>query len=1027
MKRKERKKQELPLVSVVTTVYNTEQYIPACIESICNQTYKNLQIIVVNDASKGNIGELISEYQQKDSRIIYVDNEKNLGLFHARQAGAVKATGDYICFIDSDDYWGLDYVRCMVMAAEKHDADIVKTNFVLTDETRFYIHGHINNQPEIVLQGKKILDAYFKQEGRDFSWHTVWNKLYKKTLWDKCIPYYQDITSHLIMAEDFAYSTPLFTFAKKMVGIETDEYFYLQRASASTGIERNIKKYQKNILDLGTAFGFAEKFLKKVDKWKEYETLFINWRKLYSRFWCDNVNNAGFGELEVKRLENLLGQVMSEEKLERSQREDHYFYSNTVDWNNRLVEAKKRILNPAIEVVSFDIFDTLIQRPLLEPVDLFTFVENKKRTVFPSMNYKFAKFRKDAEVLARRKKGIEEVSLAEIYQVMQEEYGLPVNVANELMQAEMELELEFCYPRKTAKQLYELALFVGKKVIITSDMYLPEKIVKQLLEKNGYDNYERLYLSCVGGKTKAVGNLYDQLLEELQMKPAQILHIGDNWQSDIEMTRTKGICNVFFPKATEVFKNNLEFGGYPAGASWGYVLNSWNAIYNNSCSIEFLGVRCMYALVANEYFDNPYRSFQKNSDFNASPYYMGLYALGMHLYGVTADLIQKYGHRRAIHFVSRDGYLCKKIYDRIAPYYGAVATSNYLHLSRKALLPTSFTNQADFFEIEDGISKDCIVLHSPKSILKNFLNIEPDTEVKELLKKEGIHLNHLFTDVQEFRNFLKVLGKQDLIYKKLEAYSSLLKEHFTTMVKEKDVLFDIGYNGTGQYLLSRLLDKKIDGYYIYINKEKALRYAKMMGYEVSTFYDATPGVSGTIREFLISECTPSCIGYERKETGIQPVFEEDTISYPEKWVANSICTGVERFTELMVTHFSDYMKEFAMRSYDCSIPLEYLMHKAKDLDRWSFHCCKFEDDVFYGGSMNLYRVWNDAVMFYYAPTEAAAAVVDENAVERYAELQGIYSDGIAVAMFKKVNKVLPLGTKRREVVKKLLKGVRKDN
>lgn len=1011
----------LPRVSVITTVYNTERYLPKCIESICNQTYKNLQIIVVNDASKGEVKQIIKPYLDSDKRIAFVNSEKNLGLFHARQRGAKLANGDYICFVDSDDYLGADYIRSMAEAAMEHQADIVKANFVLTDGERYYIHGHINHQPEQEWNEEEVLKQYFAQEGLDFSWHTVWNKLYKKSLWDQCMPYYAEITSHLIMAEDFAYSTPLFAFAKKVVSISADEYFYLQRAEASTGIEHNTKKFQKNILDLRTSFHFVENFLKQVEKWGEYEGKFDAWKKRYARFWYDNINNAGFGEIERRRMENLLASVLEQEKILSSQKEDHYFYSNTIEWNRRLWEAKERIISSDTEVISFDIFDTLIQRPLLEPTDLFRFMELSYQGLLPDKGYHFAKFRKDAEACARENCGKEEIELWDIYLVMQKKYGLSKQASSQLMDAEIAMELKMCYPRKCAKQLYKLALSLGKKIIVTSDMYLPKDVIEEILQKNGYEKYESLYLSSDTGRTKASGSLYEYIVKDMKVAPGKILHIGDNWTSDIEMAANKGIGSIFFPKASEVFKNNLEFGGYPAGASWGYVLNSWNAIHNNACSLEFLGVSCMYAVVANEYFDNPYKSFQKNSDFNASPYYMGLYALGMHLFGITEDVIKTYGSRRKIHFVSRDGFLCKKIYDRIGTYYGASAESNYLHVSRKALLPTSFHRPEDFFAIEDGISKDCILLHSPKSILENFLHIKEDRDIRQSVEREGIAYEGLFLNEQEFEEFLEVLGKQQLVYQRLEEYSRLLREYFNGLLEDGDVLFDIGYNGTGQYLLSKLLQKKIDGYYVYLNKEKATQYAKERGYQVSTFYDGTPGVSGTIREFFFSECVPSCIGYGETAGGIVPVFEESSISYQEQWVADSIRRGVECFTDLMIKHFADYLHEFYLRSHDCSVPFEYLMHKTKDMDRWTFHCCRFEDDVFYGGSMNLYRVWSDAVMFYYSPDGGNVQGMDAEAMQRYSEIKGIYSDGIAVAMFKKMNRIAPFGSRRREAIKKILR------
>lgn len=1006
-----------PKVSVITTVYNTEKYIEKCLDSICNQSYKDLQIIVVNDASKGNVSEIVEKYVEEDSRIKYIDLEKNVGLFHARKKGAEFANGEYICFVDSDDYLGVDYIRSMVKAAIDQDADIVKTRFVLTDGNKCYVQSYVYNQPDTVLKNEEILNAYFEQEGLDYTWHTVWNKLYKKKLWDKCVPYYERLTKHLIMAEDFAYSTPLFTFAKKMVSISTDEYFYLQRAEASTGIVKDKNKYQKNINDLKTAFDFVENFLVETKQDAKNVEKFKQWRKRYSRFWFDNIERVGFSLQDKLELRHVLKQALKQQELEASVENDNYFYSCTMAWDKRLQEAKQKICSPETKVVSFDIFDTLLQRPFFKPTDLFMVVEMENKELMPVSNYHFAILRVKAEEEARKHSDKEEITLEEIYDVLHEEYALSIESAERLMEAEKAAEIKFCYPRNCAKELFELASFMGKRIVITSDMYLNKDVLEIILEKNGYIGFERLFLSSEQKKTKATGSLYKYLIQELNVEPEEIVHIGDNWESDIVKTKNLRIRNVFFPKTIERFQNCLEFGGLVAGNSFGFVKESWNAIRNNSCSLDFFGIRCMYAVIANDYFDNPYRSFNFNSDFNSDVYYMGLYALGMHLYGIANELIKNYGERRKIHFVSRDGYLCKQVYDILADNLDVKAKSNYLYLSRKALLPTAYRKPVDFYNIEEEMAEESIVVQTPEKILRNFLHMELTYDVEKELRNRSINGKEKFEDKKQFHKFLKVLGELECVKKYLEEYRGVALKYFAD-VMEQDVLFDIGYNGTAQYLLSNLLSKKIDAYYVYINKDKAMKYAKEMNYKVDTFYDSTPGISGCIREFFFSECAPSCVGYSNKSSIIEPVYENKIISYVEKNIADNIQLGVERFANLMVNHFGDMTKELYIRNYDCSIAFEYLMHKAKDLDRWAFHCCIFEDDVYYAGSKSLYKLWNDAVRYYFSP------VYEREGTDKNAEQNGwseISKDEVVVAVFRKINRWFPYGSKRRKAVRKVLR------
>ena len=112
------------LVSIIVPVYGTEAYLPACIESICNQTYKNIQIILVDDQSPDRCPELCDEYAQRDSRILVI-HQKNKGVSGARNTGLNYALGEYIMFVDSDDELFPSATELLIQDAQKYGADIV--------------------------------------------------------------------------------------------------------------------------------------------------------------------------------------------------------------------------------------------------------------------------------------------------------------------------------------------------------------------------------------------------------------------------------------------------------------------------------------------------------------------------------------------------------------------------------------------------------------------------------------------------------------------------------------------------------------------------------------------------------------------------------------------------------------------------------------------------------------------------------------------------------------------------------------
>ena len=130
-------------VSVITPVYNTEDYFDKMINSVKNQTLKNIEVIVVNDCSLGNIETMISKYMQQDSRIMYCKTPKNLGAGGARNLGLKYAKGEYIMFCDSDDWLDLRTLEAMYFAAQREKADIVNavSTGIITMERR---HGIVS-------------------------------------------------------------------------------------------------------------------------------------------------------------------------------------------------------------------------------------------------------------------------------------------------------------------------------------------------------------------------------------------------------------------------------------------------------------------------------------------------------------------------------------------------------------------------------------------------------------------------------------------------------------------------------------------------------------------------------------------------------------------------------------------------------------------------------------------------------------------------------------------------------------------
>ncbi|HFI0148939.1 TPA: glycosyltransferase family 2 protein [Streptococcus suis] len=164
-----------PLISVIIPIYNVEKYLARCLNSVVHQTYTNLEIILINDGTPDGSVAIAEAYQEKDKRIKLLHQE-NAGLSEARNTGIAAATGDYIAFLDSDDWLELDAYEYLLQLLVAHDADIsiggIRRTEVVVSETSS------ENRVEHLTQ-KAYAQRYFKIGSQEIHYY-VWNKLYRR-------------------------------------------------------------------------------------------------------------------------------------------------------------------------------------------------------------------------------------------------------------------------------------------------------------------------------------------------------------------------------------------------------------------------------------------------------------------------------------------------------------------------------------------------------------------------------------------------------------------------------------------------------------------------------------------------------------------------------------------------------------------------------------------------------------------------------------------------------------------------------
>ncbi|ALB44256.1 MULTISPECIES: glycosyltransferase family 2 protein [Clostridium] len=243
------------LISVIVPVYNVEKYLPQCIDSILNQTEKNLEIILVDDGSLDNSGKICDEFSKKDDRIIVI-HKKNNGLSSARNAGLEIARGNYIGFVDSDDWLDKTMYEVLLKLLKENNSDISCCDFFKTANSNDSI-PHIDN--EIINSYNNIESLNNFYNGLYTQTVVAWNKLYKREL-------FKDISYPVgKIHEDEGTTYKLYYKANKITYTNRPLYYYRITPNSIT-----TSKFNKKRLDIIDVYDEKVKFIKNINNEEIY-------------------------------------------------------------------------------------------------------------------------------------------------------------------------------------------------------------------------------------------------------------------------------------------------------------------------------------------------------------------------------------------------------------------------------------------------------------------------------------------------------------------------------------------------------------------------------------------------------------------------------------------------------------------------------------------------------------------------------------------------------------------------------------
>ena len=250
----------MPKVSIIIPVYNVEDYLAQCLDSIINQTFTDIEIICVNDGSTDNSYNILQHYQNYDARIKII-NKKNGGLSSARNAGLDTAKSKYVYFIDSDDYCSTTTIETCYNNAEKNNSDVVIFDFVWTTPP--------NDKPVILTisqYGNKYENSSFNINSMDALSYkyipvSTWSKFYNREfLTQNNLRFYEDM-----IYEDVPFWASIYSKAKRITYIKTPLYFYRKNR---TGALTTLKG--KEVFDVLKAYDRVENSMKKAGHWEKY-------------------------------------------------------------------------------------------------------------------------------------------------------------------------------------------------------------------------------------------------------------------------------------------------------------------------------------------------------------------------------------------------------------------------------------------------------------------------------------------------------------------------------------------------------------------------------------------------------------------------------------------------------------------------------------------------------------------------------------------------------------------------------------
>ncbi len=464
------------------------------------------------------------------------------------------------------------------------------------------------------------------------------------------------------------------------------------------------------------------------------------------------------------------------------------------------------------DVVSFDIFDTLLKRDVAVETDVFEYIGRMYFNRFGVNIPEFREKRIEAWREAVKSSEKEEISLQDIYTKLVDlnSQKIDPDTARKLMEIELELEKELCSPNPVMAEVFQYCAKAGKRIICISDMYLEKAFILELLHKSGYTKINAVYLSSEIGFQKRSGALFRYVLETENLRPGELIHIGDNKRSDFLVAAKLGIHTVCIAR------------------------KDWHTLY--------------WKPRPGDLDSNAVRAFMSNRLYGMKDRReaIGYEVYGPLLYFFTKWLCERLDNSKPILFFARDCYIVKQAYELMSP---SASSDKYFLASRKSLMMPALHRETSLQQVFKMIRTDGFLI-TLEDILKKFALETKKYEA--VVEKQGLSLQTMFQrdNLAADRRFLDLWPflVDEIKENSREQYNNFRKYFNSIDPKDEIQVVDIGWRCTMQYCLQMILQGEytIHGYYIGVKGDTFLRKSEYDGF----FIDGTDSIENDI---LISE------------------------------------------------------------------------------------------------------------------------------------------------------------------------------